>query len=262
MIEFLIVYGVETKQGILYSAPHPKRGKMPNHSIPQNEYLKAAQHFHWATKDHYNIWLFGTTERSRRTESILPRLAKKWANRKTRKYSLFATRFGKRMVYTCPRRVRNPNILHKIPHGLGVTECLVRLKRACVEAQVIDERQFYGCGIVPDVGFLIAGKTILLIEYCSKSNFEHCNVIKNKLSAYQRHLWEIEQKFSAKPIVVFVIDISKDINERFVSSLLPCGPQFFFTDFETFKEVPLGSQLIAPIYIWGEDGSKGPLTHV
>lgn len=232
---------------------------MPNHSIPQNEYLKAAQHFHWATKDHYNIWLFGSTERSRRTESILPRLAKKWINRRTRKYSLFATRFGKRMVYTCPRRVRNPNILHKIPHGLGVTECLVRFKRSC-EAEVIDERFFYGCGCVPDVGFMF-GKTILLVEYCSKSNFEHYNVIKNKVSAYQRHLWEFEQRY-AKPIILFVIDISKDILQEFVSSLLPCGPHFFFTDFETFKEVSLGSQLTAPIYIWGEDGSKGPLTHV
>lgn len=255
MIQFLVVYSVENRQGTLYLAPHPRRGKMPHHSTSQNEYLKAAQHFHWATKDHYNIWLYGSVERSRRTEIILPRLAKKWVDPKTRKNSLFATRYEKRIVYTCPRRVRNPNILHKIPHGLGVTECLVRIKRSC-KAQVIDERQFYGCGSIPDVGFMFS-KSILLVEYSSKSNFLHYNVIKNKVSAYQRHLWEFESRF-AKPIILFVIDVSQEVLEDFVSSLT-CA--FFFTDFETFKKVPLGKQLAAPIYIWGEDGSKGPLTN-
>jgi hypothetical protein len=48
--------------------------------------------------------------------------------------------------------------------------------------------------------------------------------------------------------------------QKFVWEIIPIGLPVFFTDFETFKSVPIGEQLSAPIYIWGEDGKTYPLT--
>lgn len=268
MIEFLIVYSVETKQGIIYSAPRPKRGKMPKASISQERYLGASQLFHWATKDHYNIWFNGSTERCRRTESILPRLSKKWENPKTRKRSLFSINFGKRKVYTCPRRVsrygKEFGIFLKVEHGLGVTECIVRLWRSNMKSTVIEERLFYGskCGSIPDVGLKYTNGKMILVEYTSKNNFLRYNNIKNKLSHYRSNLWRIDERFKCSSILLFVIDIPREKLQRFVEEIRPAGLPVFFTDFDSFKDILIGSQLTAPIYIWGEDGSNGPLTHV
>lgn len=233
---------------------------MPGFSNTQKKYLEVAQFFHWATRDHYNIWLYGSTDRNYRTEAILPRLAKRYANRNQRRHSLFATQYGKRMVYTCPRRIRNTDRIQKIGHGLGVTECLVRFWRANMETTVIDERFFYRLGSVPDVGFQYHKGNLLLVEYCSKSNFEQYSVIKNKIAAYKRNLWQIEEKFGGKGIIVFVIDVPQDVLQRFIWEVMPTGLPAFFTDFETFKNVPIGEQLSASIYLWGEDGKTYPLT--
>lgn len=127
-------------------------------------------------------------------------------------------------------------------------------------AKVIEERFFYKCGSVPDLGLKYHTGNLLLVEYCSKSNFEHYNVIKNKLSAYRRNLWQIEEKFEGKGIILFVIDVPKDVLKKFVDGMVPMGLPVFFTDFESFKNTEIGSQLSARIYIWGEDGNTYPLS--
>lgn len=233
---------------------------MTMHSTAQQKYLEAAQLFHWATKEHYAIWFTGSAERHRRTETVLSRLAKKWADPATRGRSLFATRYGKRLIYTCPRRVRNPDILHKIDHGLGCTETLVRFWRSDMTAAVIEERFFHKCGSIPDLGLKYPNGKMILVEFSSNSNFQHYNVIKNKLSAYKHYLWSINEKFTASSILIFVIDVPREKVQKFVWETMPVGLPVFFTDFETFKSVPIGNQLSAPIYIWGEDGKTYPLT--
>lgn len=129
-----------------------------------------------------------------------------------------------------------------------------------MEATVIDERFFYRLGSVPDVGFKYHKGNLLLVEYTSRSNFEQYSVIENKLAAYHRNLWKIEEKFGGKAIIVFVIDIEPDKLQRFVWKVMPTGLPVFFTDFDSFKNVPIGEQFSANIYIWGEDGKSYPLT--
>lgn len=229
-------------------------------SISQLKYLEVAQLFHWATRDHYAIWFTGSDDRHHRTEVMLPRLSMKWANPKTRGRSLFSTRHGKHLVYTCPRRIRNPDCLRKIDHGLGVTECMVRLWRSNMNATVIEERLFYKCNSVPDVGIkYLSGKSIL-VEYTSQDNFYKSHNIKNKLTSYKKNLWVINDRFSTSSILLFVVDIPREKVQKFVWGNFPMDLPVFFVDFETFKSVSIGNQLSAPIYIWGEDGKSYPLT--
>lgn len=229
---------------------------MKSAPIPQKEYLKVAQLFHWATKEHFILWLTGSLDRHRRTEVILPRLSKKT----NRSRSLFSTKYGKRLVYSCPRKVRNQNHILQIEHGLGCTEVLVRLYRSNMGAIVIEERFFKKFGCVPENGLWYpSGKTIL-VEFSTEHDFNYSNRMKKKLLAYKAHLWQINEKFKTQGIIVFVMDVDRDEVQRFVLSVMPTGLPAFFTDFETFKNVPIGEQLSASIYLWGEDGKTYPLT--
>jgi hypothetical protein len=122
---------------------------------------------------------------------------------------------------------------------------------------------------------------MLLFEFCTKSNFLFSNNMKGKLSAYRRHLADIEMKFDREAIVLFVIDIPRDKVERFVGNLKrsvgsvadgeqsasPEGDRFpllpfFFTDYETFLEVAIGKQLTEIIYFWSVDGKTYPLRYI
>jgi hypothetical protein len=80
---------------------------------------------------------------------------------------------------------------------------------------------------------------------------------------------EIEEKFQAKALVLFVVAVPRPTIERFVGTLqrdvgsvadgrtsaliegdrFPSDP-FFFIDYETFLKVPLGNQLTESIYFW------------
>lgn len=225
---------------------------MTRHTITQKRYLEAAQLFHWATKDHYTLWFTGALQkRDRRTEAILPRLVK---NKK-----LIAVKDGKPLVYTVPRRVRNPEHFLKVEHGLGVTEGLIRFWWANMTGEIIEERFFYGCGCVPEFGIRYPNKKILLFEFSTKSDCERSTKIMNKLAAYKKYLYQIEDKFNSEPLIVFVLDIPKEKISKLVDKVKPVDIPVFFTDYETFKNVPIRRQLSTPIYIWGEDGKTYPL---
>ena len=263
---------------------------MARHTIPIYRYLEAAQVFHWFTKEHIILWLLGFLKRHRRTEDMLPKLVQKG--------KLRSVEFGKRLVYTVPRRTKGklpvlqkekpayePKVTeaaiagrNKIVHGLGCTECLVRFWRSRIDGEIIAERYFYGLGVVPEWGIRYPNGKLLLLEFCTKSNFLHSNTMKGKINAYIRHLEKIEEKFQAKSIVLFVIDIPRDQVKGFVGTLrrevgsvadgeqsalyggdtFPLNP-FYFTNYKTFLGIPIGQQLAAPIYIW-MDGKEYPLT--
>jgi len=260
---------------------------MARHTIPIDRYIEAAQVFHWFTKEQIILWFLGFVKRHRRTESVLLKLV--------RKGKLRCVKFGKRLVYTVPRRTKGklPVLLkekpgyeprmteaaiagrNKIVHGLGCTECLVRFYRSKMDGEIIAERFFYGLGAVPEWGIRYPNGKLLLLEYCTENNFLHSNMMKGKINAYIRYLEKIEEKFQANAIVVFVMDVPRVKVKNFVGTLkrdvgsvadasalhegdrFPFNP-FFFTDYRTFLDVPFGQQLAAPIYFW-MDGKEYPL---
>jgi len=232
-------------------------------------YIEASQVFHWATKRHFQLWFTGQeNNRHRRTESVLQRLSKQGKMR--------SIRYGKKLIYIAPKHVKGKKTdelygLSKVVHGLACTEGLVRFYRARTEGVVVAERFFYGCGSVPEWGIIYPEGTMLLFEYCTKSNFFFSGKVKGKLQAYSRNLEKIESKFNSKAVVVFVFDVPKRVvenfvlGERHVGSVADAPPNSagalssaFFTDQESFLKVPIGQQLIAPIYYWN-DGKQYPL---
>jgi len=243
---------------------------MSRNTIPVDYYLDAAVVFHYATKEHFNLLLTGSSRRNTRTETVLLRLSKR--------KKLKAIKYGKKLVYMAPHKAKGKDIEDlaiylKIVHGLSCTEGLVRFWRARTEGEMIAERFFYGCGIVPEWGIRYPDGKMLLFEFSTKSNFHFSGLMNGKINAYRRNLEKIEEKFSAKAIVVFVLDIPRNTVERYVGSFrreagsvadapaegdaFPFDP-FYFVDYETFLKVPIGDQLKAPIYFW-MDGKEYPL---
>lgn len=288
LLEEAMKADAENEQEILL--PLSWRQKMARNTIPINRYLEAAQVFHWATKEHFILWFTGSLKRHRRTESVLHKLVQK--------DKLRCVRFGKRLIYTVPRRTKGkaPTVFeeksayaagesenaiagkNKIVHGLACTEGLVRFWRSRMDGEIIAERFFYGLGAVPEWGIRYPKGKMLLFEFCTESNFYFSGNMKGKLEAYGKHLETIENKFASQALVLFVIDVERDKVERFVGSLeraagsaggvppplhegdtFPFDP-FFFTDYGTFLQVSFGHQLSAPIYFWSHDGGSYPLT--
>jgi hypothetical protein len=248
---------------------------MSRNTIPIEYYLDAAAVFHYATKEHFNLLLTGSSRRNTRTEIVLLRLAKR--------RKLKAIKYGKKLVYVSPQKAKGKNmdeveIYPKIVHGLSCTEGLVRFWRARTDGEMIAERFFYGCGIVPEWGIRYPNGKMLLFEFSTKSNFQFSGLMNGKLNAYRRNLEKIEGKFQAKAIVVFVLDVPRATVERYVGTLkrdvgsvadseqsalyggdsFPSDP-FYFVDYETFLKIPLGDQLKAQIYFW-MDGKEYLLT--
>jgi hypothetical protein len=223
------------------------------HSLSQKRYLQAAQVFHWATQEHFTLWFTGSTKRSKRTEAILPRLVKKGA--------LVSTKHGKRLVYACPRRARRPGYFMKVEHGLGCTEGLIRFWWSDMRSEIIEERFFYGCGSVPEWGLRYDSGKMILYEYCTEDNFFRSNVMRSKLAAYRQSLDTINRKFNREGIIVFVCDVPREKVVSFIEKIQPAFLPVFFTDVYTFSQVPIGRQLAAPIYLWGEDGQPYPLVN-
>lgn len=225
---------------------------MTSDTISQKKYLSAAQLFHWATKEHFTLWFTGATLRHRRTEAILPRLVKKGY--------LFSAKYGKKLVYTVPRRVRDEEHLLKVEHGLGCTEGLVRFFWSRMDCEIIQERYFIGCGSVPEWGIRYPNGNMILFEFSTESDFTYSNKIKNKLSAYRKNIDAINRRFNSQSVLVFVLDVEREKVKRFVDKMKPVNLPVFFIDYETFKAVRITKQLTAEIYFWGEDGATYPLT--
>lgn len=246
---------------------------MDTNYIHSDLFIEAAQGFHWAAMRHYQLWFTGQeAKRHRRSETVLRRLSERG--------KLRAVRYGKKLVYSLPRKTKNFDELDgltRIRHGLACTECLVRFYRSRMDCEIIPERFFRRCGSVPEFGIRYPNKTVLLCEFSTRSNFLYYEMMNGKINAYIRNLDQIEDKFHAKAIVVFVIDVPRSIVERYVGTLrrdagsvadgvpsafpkgdIPFNP-FFFTDYETFLKVPIGRQLYKPIYFWAADQKEYPL---
>jgi len=246
---------------------------MASNTIPTKAYDSVFEVVHWIDKRQLQLMLTGqASKRHTRTEKVLARY--------TKRGKLRAVKFERRLVYSLPRKSKNFNEfegLAKIRHGLACTECLVRTYRSNVNGMIVPEREFYGLGSVPEWGIIYPQKTMLLLEFATKSNFLFSGLMRGKMNAYKKNLSVIEQKFDAKATVLFVIDVPRLTVEKFVGTLkrdvgsvadgdqsalyggdsFPFNP-FRFTDFETFCKVPFEQQLKAPIYFW-IDAKEYPL---
>lgn len=214
---------------------------MPTHSsITQEAFLKVAQVFNWATKNHYIIWFTGEhLERHRRIEILLKRLSDKG--------KLRVARYGNKLVYIAPRHRKSIDDF-QINHGLGVTEGLVRLLVSDRTTTIIPERKFK-TKVRPEFGLVYKDST-LLYEFCTRDNAKRLDVLRRKVNGYNTFIKDNQ-------VVLFVMQLTREEVVDVINHLKPSGP-FMFTDLATFMAVPLGNQLKAGIYIW-EDGNEYPL---
>jgi hypothetical protein len=212
-------------------------------TISKDDYLKVSQIFDWATREHYTVWFTGKMDRHRRTEVMLPRLVEKG--------KLQAVKYGNRLVYCAPKFTRSDRKLPElINHGLGVTEGLVRFWRSDMSGTIIPSRFFRGLGSVPEWGIQY-NQSVLLYEYSTRDNFYQ--TIQEKINRYTQSLEKLQEKFGRKVLVVFILAIHQGFLLNWLTKYQPDGP-FMFTDDLTFRSIPVGAQLTAPIYFWGGDG--------
>jgi len=83
---------------------------------------------------------------------------------------------------------------------------------------------------------------------------------EEKLEEYRNNLERIEESFSAKAVVVFVVDVKREILDRFVKARVTDPGPYFFSDYETFLKMPIGRALYEPIYTWSFDAKLYPLS--
>lgn len=212
-------------------------------TISKEKYIQTSQIFQWATLQHYVLWFTGTTERHGRSEIMLRRLVQTGR--------LIAKPWNNRLIYIAPKLKNNTHY----DHGLGVTEGLVRFWRSDMTATIIRSASFRGLNSVPEFG-LQYSNTILLYEFCTFDNFKR--MFKPKIDRYQKYFWKIDDKFHMTSFVLFVVDAPRVMLEKNISNMSELE-RFSFTDYQTFKSVPIGQQLVAPIYIWGGDKKPHPL---
>jgi hypothetical protein len=196
-----------------------------------------------ASAEQCRVWANGSTERHERTERVL--------RRETARGKLVSGKYGVMNVYWAPKYKTVPEGIN-LEHGLGTAEGLVRFRRSDMTAEIVPARYFRGMGSIPEWG-LKTKDGLLLYEFCTRSNFY--SRLRKKVEAYEENLLKIEARFG-EASVLFVCNVNREYVEKFQ----PKPDWAMFTDYETFKSVPIGEQLTAPIYLW-KDGGEHPLRH-
>jgi len=207
---------------------------------PLQDYQEISQLFEWASADHYKLWITGSVKRHKKTEAALPRLVKR--------KKLVAVRWGHKLVYSAHRKRAD---FYHLAHDLACTEALVRCYRADPRSRPVSGWHLRGLGFRAEWGIFFSNGVLLLFEFASKDNFRRKGLIKRKLAKYQ----SLERDF----IALFVMEAGRDKVAEFVQAVGPTDGRFYFCDWETFLQVPLGEQLRASIYLWGKDGKSYPL---
>jgi|GEM_PF-1619751 len=255
--------------------------------ITKDDVLRVIRMLRWVTRLILSLFFGGGERRIKALEKLLPTL-----EREGRIYSL---RYRGEKVYSIPRMKRGKPV--SIAHEIACALILVLLWRCrMAESEIVPERAFRSFGIVPESGIRYSEErgTMLIFEYCTRSNFRHGGVMKSKITRYKKYLPEMEMKFKRTITVLFVIDIERSKVREFVERMgrlldetdfsgydgslerevgsltgvrdggedrfFPFNPCFFFTDYQTFKNVPIGDALTAKIYFWN-DGNEWRLTN-
>ncbi len=244
---------------------------MRRHSIiTEDIVLQLVKVLRWATRFILVLYFWGVEKRAKAIERLLPQLEQEG--------KLAVTWHKGEKVYSVARkkRVKPVSIEHEIAFALIL---VLFLRCRMQESEIVPERAFRRFGIVPEGGIRYPEErnTMLIFEYCTRSNFTHGGVMKSKITRYMKYLPAMEAKFKRSITVLFVIDIDRSRVREFVGTLkrdvgsvadgrtsassggdsFPFNP-FFFTDYKTFLSVPISEQMISPIYFW-IDGKEYPL---
>ena len=207
----------------LYEAKHRRQ----HPSIKR--FLSDAQMFNWATAKQFRLWFHNSEARDNgRIERLLKKLSDEKRIRKVFYYG--------RYVYSVNRLKKRNRTPEYIFHGLGATEGLIRLWKADPNPKIfLYEHDF--TYQKPEFGITYSTGGTLLYEFCT---FDNVRTLKSKIIRYEEIL---------KPgqVVLFVCDYDRDLLKRRILKYQPQG-SFYFTDYDTFKSVPLGEQLISKIY--------------
>lgn len=262
---------------------------MGRHSIiTKDDVLRAVRIFRWVTRLILALFFGGGARRIKALEKLLPKLE--------REGRLFSEWHRGEKVYSIARKERVKPV--SMDHEIACADILVRLWRCRMEeSEIVPERAFRSFGIVPENGIRYSEErnTMLITEHESRKDFmNHRGVMKSKLTRYKKYLPAMEAKFQRSITVLFVIDIERNKVKEFVGrmghildepvfsgfvgslkrdvgsvadgdqSALPEGDRFpshpfFFTDYQTFRRVPVGEALTAKIYFLN-DGKEWRLT--
>jgi hypothetical protein len=233
-------------------------------TISEYQVVKAIWLFRFVKRGQLEIYIRGKTGRVKALEQILPALVREGRVREIW--------YRGEKVYFPIGNLRPENV--SLDHELSATEILIRLWRCrMLEGEIVTESALRGFAVVGDGGIRYSDErgTMLVDENCTNKNFNHGGVVKSKLTRYRKHLPAIENRFQRRITVLFVIDDARQrvaefvkrnryLLDRPVISDIAGGERypFFFTDFETFKSVPVGKALNAKIYYW-VDGKEWKL---
>jgi hypothetical protein len=247
----------ETTRKILYAAP--KKQVLNEERIGDlklgMKVLEVMEILPWASKRHVQLWIRG--EAPKRDSGIEGAL-KQLVDRKKLKTVTIGN--GPQLAYT-RRRVINEE---EVPHFLGNSECLVRMKLASPEALVISEKELKGqrFGVIAEGGFHYPNGALLLLESSTKRDWKKTRRLERKITAYRKSFKKIKEAYGATPFVLFVADVDRELVARMVAEFSTRAQEedlFYFTDYETFKKVEIGEARHAAIYYFA-DGKEYNLT--
>lgn len=208
---------------------------MGRHSmITINDVLKIIRLLRRSTRFVLVLFFGGGERRIKALEKILPVLEKEG--------KIVSDWYKGEKVYSVARRKRVKPV--SMEHEIICAFLLVVFWRCRMEeSEIIPERFFRGFDIVPEGGLRYSeGRgTMLVFEYCTRSNFKHGGVMKSKITRYVKSLSRMEAKFKRSITVLFVIDIDRSDVLSFVKKLSLQFTSEAFSVFDGFEERSVGS---------------------
>ena len=242
---------------------------MTGHYNPSEELiLKTVKLFGYMTRFLLQIYFFGFDKRSKSLEVYLPKLE--------REGKLIVSNHEGKKVYSPARKNRVQK--NSIAHELGWVEIFIRLWRCRInEWELVPEKEFRGFSVVPEVGIRYSAErgTMIVIEHSTSDNFKRQGggVVKSKITRYLKSLPKMEAWAKREITVLFVFQAEREQVKKFVDKVQPMLREpvisaisekprypFFFTDFATFANVPMGKALTERIYFW-HDGKEWRLSN-
>jgi hypothetical protein len=225
-------------------------------TISEYQVIRAIRLFRFVKREQLEMYFRGRQGRIKALEILLPVLE--------RKGRITAVWHKGEKVYSPAGRIAAENF--SLEHDVAATDILIRLWRCrMVEGEIVTERTFRGFAVVADGGvrFDSRRKTMLIFEYCTNKNFNHGGVAKSKITRYRKYMVSLEKHFERAITVLFVIDDhrqrvadyvrrNQDLLTQPVASNFKASDYypFFFTDYQTFKNAPVGEALGQKIYFW------------
>jgi hypothetical protein len=227
---------------------------MSSQKTEQKILIGAENHLALFTQLDMAEYLTGQRVRAKSVEYNLPRLVKS--------KKLLSYRVGRKLVYSFQNKQSNQ--FKHIQHDLMCTQIMLKFQKLC-GVEVVSERFFRQSRnwfqLIPDWAVLCR-HTVLLCEYSTQDNFNRTALMKKKLAQYRTHLFQFESYFESEIIVLFIYAARRFEVKSFVKNHAKSSDTFiYFTDLKSFNSVEATVQFSSPIYLWGGDGQRYPLSN-